>query len=138
VAYYHSMSADLDQHTAIICLQTIVRYDIASKIGLDEEVSFNELAKRTEVPVDDLIRIMRQAVSQHIFREARKGYLVHTAASKKFIGTTELKDWARIAFDEVWQATTHMVDAMQKWPGSGEPRHTVSSSSPLKVWNVAY
>ena len=109
----------------MISIQTIARYDIADKVAIDKEVTFAELAQRCQLPVDDLTRIMRQAVSKHIFKEPRKGYIAHTAASKKFIGSTQLKDWAHIAFDEVWQSTTHMLDAMEKWPGSGEPQETV-------------
>jgi hypothetical protein len=114
------------QHTDLISIQAIARYDIARKIEIDEEVSFTELAKRTKLPEDDLTRIMRQAIARHIFKETKKGYLSHTAASRLFIDNSNLRDWAHIAFDEVWQSAAHLLDAMDKWPGSGEPNHTVS------------
>ncbi|KAF2264998.1 putative O-methyltransferase [Lojkania enalia] len=109
------------RHTSLISIQAISRYDIASKLAIDEEITFTELAERCQLPADDLTRIMRQAISQHIFKEPRKGYIAHTAASRVFIEASELKYWAHIAFDEVWQSTTHLLDALDKWPGSGEP-----------------
>ncbi|KAG9230931.1 putative O-methyltransferase [Amylocarpus encephaloides] len=109
------------QHTSLIGVQAICRYDIASKVPANEEVSYATLSQRCGLPVDDLMRIMRLAISQHIFKEPRKGFVAHNAASKMFVGSQDLQNWIYIALDEMWPSAAHMLDAMDRWKGSGEP-----------------
>jgi SAM-dependent methyltransferase len=102
----------------------VSRWEVANHIAADEEVSFQELAKRCGIPEQDFTRILRQAMSKHIFKEPRKGYVAHTAASKLFIPPTQLNDYVHIALDNIWQSAAHMLDAMEKWNFSQEPNTT--------------
>ncbi|OCL06612.1 hypothetical protein AOQ84DRAFT_296670 [Glonium stellatum] len=113
-------------HTSLIGIQAIVRYGIADHLKHDEEVTFSELAERCQLPANDLTRMLRQAMTRHIFKEPRKGYVAHTAASKCYIDEPLLKDWVYLALEEIWPAAVYMLDALDKWKGSGEPNHTVS------------
>jgi len=106
----------------------VVRWHVADHIAADEEVSFGELARRCGVPESDFTRILRQAMSKHIFKEEKRGYVRHTAASKLYISPTKLQDYILIALDDVWQSATHTLDAMEKWGFSNEASHTVSST----------
>ncbi|MCJ1380209.1 hypothetical protein MMC17_003312 [Xylographa soralifera] len=115
---------DPPQHTSLLGIQAIRRYSIASKVGIDEEVAFTELAERCKLPADDLRRLLRQAMSRHIFKEPRKGYVAHTAASRIFAESRGINDWVYMALDEIWPSAAHMLDAMDKWPGSEEAHET--------------
>ncbi|KAL1604783.1 hypothetical protein SLS60_004323 [Paraconiothyrium brasiliense] len=112
------------QHTALLGIQAVARWNVADHVAVDEEVSFNELAKRCNIPESDFTRILRQAISKHVFRESRKGFVVHNAASKLFISPSPLNDYIYIALEDIWQGAAHMLDAMEKWDCSQEPHHT--------------
>jgi hypothetical protein len=103
----------------------VARWNVADHITPGEEVSFKELAKRCGIPESDFTRILRQAMSKHVFREHKKGFVRHTAASKLFIRPSKLSDYVHIALDDIWQSAAHMLDAMEKWNFSQGPTHTV-------------
>ncbi|KAL9119451.1 MAG: hypothetical protein Q9187_003998, partial [Circinaria calcarea] len=121
------------QHTSLLGIQAISRYGIASQVGTDEEVTFTELAERCKLPADDLRRLLRQAMSRHIFKEPRKGYVAHTAASRILATSRGINDWVYMALDEMWPSAAHMLDAMDKWKGSEEAYETVGDQLPDKM-----
>lgn len=69
-------------------------------------------------------------MAKHIFKEPRKGYIAHNAASRFFVGSEGLNDWIHVALDEIWPSAAHLLDAMEKWKGSEEANETVSGSTP--------
>ena len=115
-----------EQHIAVLGIQAISRYGIASKVGMNEEVTFAELAERCNLPVEDLRRILRLSMAKHIFKEPRKGYVAHNAASRVFVESEGLNNWTHVALDEIWPSAAHLLDAMDKWKGSEEANETVS------------
>jgi hypothetical protein len=113
------------QHTALIGIQAINRWSVADHLQPDEELSFADLAAKCRVPEHVFTPIIRQAMSKHIFREPRKGYVAHTAASKLYISPTTLHDYISIALDDIWPSAAHMLDALEKWNYSQEANKTV-------------
>jgi len=109
----------------LIGIQAVIRFRVADHLKADEEVTFAELAKRCQLPEEDLTRMLRQAMTRHIFKEPSKGYVAHTAASKCYIDAPLLQDWVYLALEEIWPAALYTIDALEKWKGSGEPTHTV-------------
>ena len=105
-------------------LQAIYRYKIASCFGIDEEISFQEIAKRCSLDDSDLRRLLRMATANYIFREPRKGVIAHTAISKLLAQDPLVHQWIGIVCDEMWPSGPRTIDAMMKWPGSQEPQHT--------------
>ncbi|KAF2176818.1 S-adenosyl-L-methionine-dependent methyltransferase [Zopfia rhizophila CBS 207.26] len=105
-------------------LQAVHRYRIAFNIGLNESVQYEELAKRCDIDVDDLKRIVRTAIANHLFLEPEKGVVTHSAISKLIVGIPVVDTWMGHFTDDVWTSGVRMVDAIQKWPGSQEPQHT--------------
>lgn len=99
---------------------------MADHLGENEELSFAELAAKCQVPEPDFTRILRQAMSKHIFKEPRKGFVAHTAASKLFISPSSLNDFVFIALEDVWPSATRMLDAMEKWDFTQGAHRTVS------------
>lgn len=66
----------------VVSLQAIYRYQIASSVPLDDEISFEEISKRCGLNEIDLRRILRHAMTNYIFQEPRKGFVAHTAATR--------------------------------------------------------
>ncbi|KAL8746746.1 MAG: hypothetical protein Q9190_001264 [Brigantiaea leucoxantha] len=71
----------IDKHN-LITLQIINHFDIANKVPLDGSISQRELAQACELPQDILTRVLRQAMTYHVFYEPQPGYIAHTEVSK--------------------------------------------------------
>lgn len=69
-------------------------------------------------------RLLRLAMSQHVFHEPRAGAVAHTAASRLLAEDALLHQWMAWKTDEGWAASQHACAAMAAWPGSGEPGQT--------------
>jgi hypothetical protein len=110
--------------TSLICIQAIERFNIATSFPVDGEASFAAIAKNTGISEEDAKRVLRQAMTQHIFKEPRPGYVAHTAISKQIAEDPLMRDWIAFMCNEEWRAAPRVVDAMAKWPGSEEPEHT--------------
>ena len=66
-------------------------------------------------------------MTQHIFKEPRKGIVAHTAISKLLAEDPLAQDLVAFKCREWWAAAPHLVGAMVEWPGSEEPEHSVWS-----------
>jgi len=108
----------------LICIQAIEKFNIALSFPVGGEASFSEIAKTSGISEDDTKRVIRQAMTQHIFKEPRPGYVAHTAISKQIAEDPLMRDWIAFMCNEEWRAAPRVVDAMAKWPGSEEPEHT--------------
>ncbi|KAF2828333.1 putative O-methyltransferase [Ophiobolus disseminans] len=113
-----------DQHNILISLQLIHKYDIASKIHLDEEVTYEEVAQRCNVNVHDLRRMLRLAIAFHIFDEPKDGTIRHSAVSECLIRFPLANQWIGYFCEDVWPSTSHTLDAIARWPNSEEPSET--------------
>ena len=60
-------------------------------------------------------------MTYRIFQEPTKGVIAHTAASKALAQVDMLPETVGFVTQEMWPAAARVVDAIQKWPGSGEP-----------------
>ena len=86
-------------------LHAIYRMDIANKLPVGGEMSFDELAGRCNLSSGDLRRIIRYAIAHHrVFQEPRKGIIAHSAASKKLSENPRLCNAMGVAWDECWPA----------------------------------
>lgn len=120
-------------------LQAIYRYKIAFCVGIDEEVSFEEIAQRCSLDQSDARRLLRMATANHIFHEPRKGVIVHTAASKLLVQGPYVHEWVGLVCDEMWPSGTRTIDAMMKWPCSQEPQHTgvsLNNGTGESMWDM--
>ena len=108
----------------MVSLQAIERFKIANSFPVGEEASFAQISEACKLTEDDTTRILRQAMTQRIFKEPRKGYVAHTAISKQIAESPLIRDWIFFHCIEQWRAAPYVVDAMIKWPGSEEPGQT--------------
>ena len=108
-------------------MQAITRFNIASSFPIDKEASFAEISKACGLNESILRRILRHAMTKHIFKEPRKGMVAHTAASKLLADDAQIHDWVGASTDELWQGASQTVNALVKWPDSQEPNQTARS-----------
>jgi len=65
-----------------------------------------------------------------IFCEPRIGVVGHTASSRLLAQDATLRNFISSSLDEIMPAACHMVDALERWPGSQEPSES--------GWNIAH
>jgi hypothetical protein len=106
---------------------------MATKFPKDKDtVTYNDLAKACHMPEPEMRRIVRGAMTIHVFRE-KDGAIAHTPTSN-FLATNPLiREWIDMTFSEVEPAKTRVVDAMTNWPRSEEPNHSVRFQSYMSV-----
>ena len=63
-------------------------------------------------------------MTYYVFAEPMPGVVAHTAASKALAEVPSLSQMVNFALGELWPASSRMVEAMEKWPGSEEPNET--------------
>ncbi|KAL8730522.1 MAG: hypothetical protein Q9181_004629, partial [Wetmoreana brouardii] len=89
-----------------VSLEAIYKYDIASKVPIGGEISFEELSQLCDIYETDLRRILRFAIVHHrIFREHRKGWISHSAASRTLAEDPLQQDAMGLHFDDGWQSS---------------------------------
>lgn len=106
-------------------LKLISRFDLASKVPLNGEITFTDLAATVGVDRAALTSILRLGIAHHIFREPRPGVIAHSAASRQIAEDSNVASWVGANVDEMWPAAEKVVDALVKWPLAAEPNETV-------------
>jgi hypothetical protein len=108
----------------LISLHAINRFKVATKFPVGQEISFADVAAKCEVDEESMGRILRHAITNHIFFEPQPCFIAHTAVSKALAEIPMLHEWVTVSTEEMWAPTTKAIDAMVKWPASGEPSET--------------
>lgn len=96
---------------------------------LDGEVSFADLAAARNVDENLLRRVLRQAMTNNIFREPRVGYVAHTAESSALVRDPGTLNWIGYTLEESFPASAHLVEATKKFGASEAKNET--------AWNLA-
>ncbi|KAI9658190.1 MAG: hypothetical protein M1831_004037 [Alyxoria varia] len=112
------------EHSTLISIQAIYRFGIATSFAVNEEVTYEHIASNTGLTQGSLKRLLRHAMTKHIFQERRKGAVSHTASSQALAENKDFRDWVGMVCEEMWPSAARVVDAMTTWPESEEPNHT--------------
>ena len=96
------------QPNDLLSLQVIYHYQIAPCVPIDAEISYDDLSEKCGLNVTDLRRILRYAMLNHIFRERRKGFVAHTAASRLLAEDKALSAWVGLRTEEHFQAAARV------------------------------
>ncbi|KAI1129798.1 putative O-methyltransferase [Nemania abortiva] len=112
------------KHNELIGQNAIMRFRLAEAFPIDGETTFTELAASSGLNEMHVRKLLRFAMTQHIFREPRPGVVAHTASSRLLVEDKGLANWLRFSTDELWHAAYQTVNAMAKYPGSEEPNET--------------
>lgn len=105
-------------------MTALQRFKIASSFPCNETSTFGEIAKVCSIPESDCRRLMRHAMTFYIFSEPSPGVVAHTASSKALAEIPPVGSFIGFVAEEMLPASTRLVDAMQKWPGSEESNET--------------
>lgn len=115
--------------TEHMSLRLVSRLKLAELVPVGGETTFAEISKTTGLPERDVRRIMRHAMTRHVFKEPRKGFVSHTAMSQLLVEDAQQRDILATVTDLLWPAALYTTDAVEKWPGSQEPNQTGFSLS---------
>ena len=63
-------------------------------------------------------------MANEIFQEPRKGIVAHTAISRLIAEDQRVSNFVAYITEEMWGASTRIVDAISKWPGSEQRGQT--------------
>ena len=67
------------QSVKSLSLRAVYHFKIAEAVPQNENISYVELAKKTNFEATNLRRLVRHAMTNHIFKEPCLGYVAHTA-----------------------------------------------------------
>ncbi|EKG16123.1 O-methyltransferase family 2 [Macrophomina phaseolina MS6] len=85
-------------------------------------ISMSSLAASAGLPEPLLRRLLRHAMTRHVFREPREGFVAHTAASAALARVASPpREAFQFAAEDLWPAGLRLADAIAKWPTSEEP-----------------
>ena len=107
-----------------LSLQAVYEFKVAEAVPLSGSISYQDLADKVNVPMLNLRRLIRHAMTNHIFHEPEKGFVAHTRTSRLLLEDLPLTNWVGFMTDDLWLPIAHVVKAMKKWPGSGESNET--------------
>lgn len=113
-----------------LSLQAMWEFDVARAVPLDGTISFEDLTARVEeanglpIGVLNLRRLLRHAMTNHIFCEPAKNQVAHTRTSRLLLEDEPLKNWTGFITHDVWTPVSKVVEAMRRWPASEEPTET--------------
>lgn len=99
-------------------------FKVAEAVPLTGSISYVDLAQKVNVPMLNLRRLIRHAMTNHIFHEPQKGVVAHTRASRLLLENAPLNAWVGFMTNDLWLPIANVVNAMKKWPGSGESTET--------------
>ncbi|KAI0180792.1 S-adenosyl-L-methionine-dependent methyltransferase [Hypoxylon sp. FL1284] len=109
-------------------LHAIYAYGIASHIplGAQAEIPYEELAKSCGLPEDDTRRIVQAAVAFRIFEEVIPDVSVRHNAASSSLASPTMNAMLGLFVDEQCGVVHKLVEALKRFPGSGEPGHSAS------------
>jgi len=107
-----------------LSLQAVYEFKVASAVPLSDSISYIDLAQKVSVPMLNLRRLLRHAMTNHIFSEPIKGFVSHTSVSRLLLDDNSMNAWVGFIVNDCWLPIANVVKAMKKWPGSGEPTET--------------
>jgi hypothetical protein len=86
-------------------LEVISRHDMARKVPIGSSITFEELAAQCDLYESDVRRIIRFAIAHHfVFREPRKGFVAHSAASRRLVDDQGARDGFGLMFNDCYQS----------------------------------
>lgn len=87
-------------------LHAIYRFQIATSFS--NEASYEDIAKKCGLTEPQTRRILRHAMSYHVFRESSEGLVAHTSASKLLSTNSVVRDSVGFLAEECWPAATRV------------------------------
>ncbi|KAI1080337.1 S-adenosyl-L-methionine-dependent methyltransferase [Whalleya microplaca] len=119
------INRSLEQTSIIAILHFLYSFDVASHVPLDanESITYEDLAARIGVPLDDTRRVVQAAIASRIFEEAAVDTSVkHNAVSSALV-IEGMKSYIGLGTEDFPYGLIKFVESLRRYPGSGEPGH---------------
>ncbi|KAK6067448.1 O-methyltransferase [Seiridium cupressi] len=110
-------------HTAVLnpswvaTFAVLYTYRIAQHVPADGTISYAELSERCGLPTSDIKRILRAAISIHIFQEERSDFVKHNANSA-ILKTALGHDALGFFTEEYTSAALKLPESLRRFPAS--------------------
>ncbi|KAE8143092.1 hypothetical protein BDV38DRAFT_267671 [Aspergillus pseudotamarii] len=113
-----------------LSLQAIWAFRVPQAVPLTDKISYEDLAEKchqlsgVSVPPFTLRRIIRHVITNRFFCEPELGFVAHNRASRVLLEEETLDAWVGLLCNDIWPGFAYTVEALKRWPGSGEPNET--------------
>lgn len=109
-------------------LAVAVRFDFAENVptASGSSIAFVEMARKTKLHLDRVIRVLRLLITYHVFDEPQNGYVCHTAASRMLLNPGT-KAWLGHQFEEMLPASASLVKSFEMYETVESDRETAFS-----------
>ena len=97
-------------------MQVIVGFGVDTKFPVLEEVAYSTISSACGLNEPVLRRILRHAITKHIYREPCTYFVVHTATSRLLVEDPQLRERVNFSTKEKWQASSQTVNALMRYP----------------------
>lgn len=108
----------------MLALRFVYRNQLASYVPKEGDISFADIAKASGVDEVLLRRFIQHLIHSNIFKESTPGHVSHTAASLLIKEQQGMRDSIGFLTEDIGPASTKVIEAHRKWPGSEEPNET--------------
>ncbi|KAI1801741.1 S-adenosyl-L-methionine-dependent methyltransferase [Daldinia bambusicola] len=97
-------------------LQLLNHFGIPALVPLDGSITLSELQAKTSLDPINLARVLRHAMTNHVFQELKPGVIAHTAASRLLAEDQELQSWVIFNTEGVYPASAQVINALKAYP----------------------
>ncbi|RKF60357.1 O-methyltransferase gsfB [Golovinomyces cichoracearum] len=111
-------------HNNSLSLHAIYHYKIAKSFPIHGTASFAQIAERVGLSELNVRRFLRHAMTNRIFKESEPGMVAHTAMSRLLAENSKMNDWVGFCVEEMWQAASKTISALNRNPEADDPRQT--------------
>ncbi|KAI1140753.1 S-adenosyl-L-methionine-dependent methyltransferase [Hypoxylon sp. FL0543] len=105
-------------------LQLINHYGIAKLVPLEGTITLSQLQAKAPIDPINLTRLLRYAMTNHLFQEPKPGVIAHTAASRLLVEDQALQAWVGFNTEDVYPGSAHVIDALKEYPDATSLNHT--------------
>lgn len=91
---------------------------------LDGEISYADLSAACGLEAPALRRLMRHAMTNGIFHEAKKDFIAHNSMSRILVEDPKTAAWVDLITESIFLGGAHQCAALDKWKGSDSKRQT--------------
>lgn len=104
---------------------------MAECVPIEGMISYEDLTAKVvdknnglNIPVLNLRRLIRHAMTNRLFVEPKKGFVAHTSASRLIAESPTMNSWIGFMTSDLGLPVANVVNALKKWPGSEESNET--------------
>jgi len=98
-------------------------WKVFDAVPITGSITYEELAKKVNVPEARLRRVLTHAISNHIFWAPTRDSISHTSTSAEVVRDPLLFAWLGHNFDEITPGIVKILESMEKYGESEKPEY---------------